>query len=71
MACFAKRFTVFEDLHLTFHIGNEKAWQDPRWDDYLEHNKNECRRILVDFDQKHGPFDRSQLPGRFFLQLEK
>ncbi|MCX6583932.1 MAG: hypothetical protein NT166_27465 [Candidatus Aminicenantes bacterium] len=71
MACFAKRFTVFEDLHLTFHIGNDKVWQDPQWDDYLEHNKSECRRILVDFDQKYGPFDRTKLPGRFFLQLEK
>jgi hypothetical protein len=71
MACFAKQFAVFEDLHLTFHIGNDKVWQDPQWDDYLEHNKNECRRILVDFDQKYGPFDRTKLPGRFFLQLEK
>jgi hypothetical protein len=71
MACFAKQFTVFEDLHLTFHIGNDKVWQDPQWDDYLEHNKNECRQILMDFDQKYGPFDRTKLPGRFFLQLEK
>jgi hypothetical protein len=71
MACFAKRFTIFEDLHLTFHIGNDKVWQDPQWDDYLEHNKNECQRILMKFDRKYGPFDRCQLPGRFFLQLEK
>lgn len=71
MACFARQFRIFEDLHLTFHIGNDKIWQNPQWDDYLAHNKNECRQILVDFDQIYGPFDRTKLPGRFFLQLEK
>ncbi len=71
MACFANRFTVFEDLHLTFHVGNRKAWQAPQWDDYLEHNKNECKKILEDFDRQYGPFNRTKLPGRFFLQLEK
>ena len=71
MACLARQFRIFEDLHLTFHIGNDKVWQDPQWEDYLAHNKNECRRVLLDFDRKYGPFDRSQLPGRFFLQLKK
>lgn len=71
MACFAKRFTVFEDLHLTFHIGNEKAWKNPQWEDYVKHNKNECKKLLEDFDRQYGPFDRNQLPGRFFRQLEK
>ncbi|MCU0285058.1 MAG: hypothetical protein MUF15_01545 [Acidobacteria bacterium] len=70
MTCFAKQFEILEDLHLTFHIGNEKAWKDPLWDDYTEHNKNECRRILRKLDRKYGPFDRSKLPGRFFSQLE-
>lgn len=71
MACFARQFNVFEDLHLTFHIGNEKAWKNPQWEDYIKHNKNECRRILEKFDQKYGPFDRTKLPGSFFTQLEK
>jgi len=69
MSALAKKFEIFTDLHVTFHIGNKKAWKAPPWDDYLEHNKNECRRILEDFDLKYGPFDRSGLPGRFFSRL--
>lgn len=66
MACFAKRFHIFEDFHLTFHIGNDRVWKVPQFDDYTEHNKTECKKILEVFDKKHGPFDRNILPGRFF-----
>ena len=69
LAALAKKFEIFSELHATFHIGNEKAWQAPQWDDYREHNKNECRTILTEFDQKYGPFDRKGLPGRFFSRL--
>ncbi len=69
MACLAGKFRVFKDLHLTFHIGNEKAWQQSRFTDYIEHNKSECKKILLEFDGKYGPLDRAQLPGRFFLNL--
>lgn len=69
MSCFASKFIIFEDLHLTFHIGNEKSWQVSQYDDYLEHNKNECRKVLTEFDQQYGPFDRQELPGRFFSRL--
>jgi hypothetical protein len=70
MACFTNRFKVFDDVHLTFHIGNEKSWQSRQFEDYLQHNKNECRNILTDFDKKYGPFNRNALPGRF-LRLEE
>jgi len=70
MACLAKNFNVFADLHLTFHIGNEKVWRSGAFDDYTEHNKNECCKILLAFEKKYGPFDRKQLPGRFLNQLE-
>jgi hypothetical protein len=69
MAALAKKFEVFTELHITFHIGNNKAWQSPQFDDYLQHNKNECRKVLTEFDQKYGPFDRQELPGRFFSRL--
>jgi hypothetical protein len=65
MACFARQFKIFEDLHLTFHIGNEKTWKTPQFEDYTEHNQAECKRILLDFDKKYGPFRRDQIPGHF------
>jgi len=69
MAALAGTFEIFTQLHATFHVGNDKAWQSPRWSEYLEHNRNECRSILKEFDQKYGPFDRQGLPGRFFSRL--
>jgi hypothetical protein len=69
LAALAKKFEIFTELHATFHIGNQKTWQTPQWNDYLEHNKNECRIVLEEFDRKYGPFDRSKLPGRFFTKI--
>jgi hypothetical protein len=69
LAALAKKFEIFTGLHATFHIGNRKTWQAPQWVDYLEHNRNECRIVLEEFDRTYGPFDRSQLPGRFFPLL--
>ena len=71
MAALAKKFAVFTDWHATFHIGNDKAWKATELDDYVEHNRNECRRILTEFDAKKGPFDRKGMPGRFFRKLDK
>ena len=71
MACFAKEFKIFEDLHLTFHIGNERLWKSGRFEDYTRHNREECERILINFEKKYGPFKRDEFPGRFFRLLEK
>jgi hypothetical protein len=71
MACFAKKFKIFEDLHLTFHIGNERLWKSDRFEDYTRHNREECKRILVNFEKKFGAFNRDEVPGRFFRLIEK
>jgi hypothetical protein len=46
LICKAKKFNLFEDLHLTFHIGEVREWQDERFKDYVEHNEREALRIL-------------------------
>ncbi len=70
MACLAQRFTVFKDLHLTFHIGDERSWKTRQFDDYLEHNKSECKKILAAFEKQYGAFDREEFPGRFWRLLD-
>jgi hypothetical protein len=65
MATLATQFKVFTDLQMTFHIGDGRVWQTNEFSDYAEHNKEECRKTLVEFDKKYGPFDRKGLPGRF------
>jgi hypothetical protein len=69
MAALARRFKVFPDLQATFHIGDERVWNSDDFSDYTEHNKNECRKTLEEFDKKYGPFDRKRLPGRFLTKF--
>jgi hypothetical protein len=71
MACLARRFTIFTDLHLTFHIGNDKIWQQAEFSGYTRHNQVECKKILALFEARNGPLDRRGLPGRFYGKLEK
>lgn len=42
----AANFKIFEDLHLSFHLGDDRAWKIPQFSDYDEHNQNELLRIL-------------------------
>jgi hypothetical protein len=69
LAPLAKRFKVFKDLHMTFHIGDERVWGSGEFSDYAAHNKEECRKTLLEFDEKYGPFDREGLPGRFLTKF--
>jgi len=42
----ATKFYEFRDLHLTFHLGNDRAWKSPELSDYLAHNEAELIRIF-------------------------
>jgi len=42
----AEKFKEFQNLHLTFHIGDEVVWRDEKYSDYFIHNKNEAYRVL-------------------------
>lgn len=69
MATFAKNFRIFTDMRATFHIGNDQIWKNPLFEDYIEHNKNECREIMMDFSNRYGPF-RHKILRRFFSKME-
>lgn len=47
----AKKFKEFKDLHLTFHIGEDKKWQDPKFKDYNDFNRGEATRVLKELDK--------------------
>lgn len=42
----AKNFRHFKELHLTFHIGNERSWRPNKYIDYERHNRAVAREIL-------------------------
>jgi hypothetical protein len=46
LACQATHFAQFRNLHLTFHIGNERAWKREEFRDYFAHNKQAAIRAL-------------------------
>ena len=70
-ACLAAGFTVFTDLHATFHIGNQQSWKSELLSDYLAHNRREAGTILAELERVHGPFDPGGFPARFKRQLER
>ncbi|MFI5294013.1 MAG: sulfotransferase [Thermodesulfovibrionales bacterium] len=43
---FSTNFNVFEDLHLTFHRGDERPWQGNEHNSYNRHNEQELVKIL-------------------------
>ncbi len=54
LIAYAKSFKEFKNLHLTFHIGNERRWKDPLYEDYVQHNKTEAMKVLQLLDKRTG-----------------
>jgi hypothetical protein len=52
----AKHFYEFKKLHLTFHIGNDKAWKADHLSDYELHNRKEAAGVLQTLNDRFGPF---------------
>ena len=54
----AQRFQHFKNLHLTFHIGDDRIWDAQSLADYSAHNLNVFRSLLRRYSQ-----DLSKLAG--------
>lgn len=65
MIAFSRTFQEFSDLHLTFHIGDERQGLDSRYADYNAHNTRELMKILTTLEKENGPFKRNSIPGSF------
>jgi len=48
----AQRFQHFKELHLTFHIGDDRTWDADKWADYSAHNLNVFRGLLRRYSQE-------------------
>ncbi|HEY9645069.1 MAG TPA: hypothetical protein V6C88_01800, partial [Chroococcidiopsis sp.] len=49
----AQKFHEFSDIHLTFHLGNDRYWKSPELIDYFEHNEAELIRIFKQYAEQH------------------
>jgi hypothetical protein len=47
----AHRFERFNNLHLTFHIGDERIWHNDKWADYSAHNERVLRRVVHQYKE--------------------
>ena len=65
MVAYSGKFREFSDMHLTFHIGDDRAWRNPAFADYDSHNTRELTALLAAIEAEVGPFPRSSIPGRF------
>jgi hypothetical protein len=55
----ANNFKLIEDAHLTFHMGDDQSWNNPEFNDYYEHNKQEFLKTLALLEEEYGEFDKS------------
>ncbi|MFC2146251.1 hypothetical protein ACFLRT_02710, partial [Acidobacteriota bacterium] len=53
LLAYSKKFKEFKNLHLTFHLGQNKPWKNPGLKDYDDFNKNEARKVLQYLNRKH------------------
>lgn len=51
LAVNSKRLKIFKDLHLTFHLGDDRAWKKSEFSGYDHHNLNELKGIVVSFKE--------------------
>jgi hypothetical protein len=57
----AERFRLATDLALTFHLGDDKPWNDPRFADLSRFNRGQLDRVIARLHPRLGAVD-SVLP---------
>ncbi len=57
MVCFSQKFREFNNLHLTFHIGDDVDWRKAEYDDYLQENHREYLTIFTRLESENKRFE--------------
>lgn len=47
LACFSHSFEILKDIHLTFHLGEDKAWKHSKFDDYRKYNHLAAQNVYI------------------------
>jgi len=71
LALVAASFTELTDRHMTFHIGDDRTWTGRAQSGYWEHNRRQLQLTLRKLESRFGRMDRRQMPGRFWLAVDK
>ena len=63
LATHANRYHLLQDVHLSFHLGDDQTWRNGEFDEYRVFNEAEGLKALRALDEQYGPFDRNAVPG--------
>jgi hypothetical protein len=67
----ARKFILYEDQYLTFHIGDRTTWRNPRYVSLEKHNERELIRILgVYYKHEESPLVE-QLKEMYFYHVKR
>ena len=61
----AENFKEFKNEHLTFHLGDDKAWNSSLLDDYRQYNYQQLMIQLRKLEDVFGSFPEGSAPARF------
>lgn len=69
LICHSDNFRIFDNSHLTFHLGDEMSWKNPDFNDLHEHNEMELHKILLEY-QAERLFRNKPLVQNFLEEIE-
>jgi hypothetical protein len=61
----ARNFRQFTREHLTFHLGDDRAWNTGERKEYALHNRREALRLLRAMEQQGKPFPPKSPPAAY------
>jgi len=70
LICNSNNFRIFDNSHLTFHLGDDRSWQNPDLNDLHEHNDKELHKILLGYEAEKL-FQDKPLVQRFLQDIER
>ena len=69
LIAWSEKFKLFSDLHLTFHLGNNKQWTDQKYEDYQRFNTEQIVSILHNLVRGPQPPPNRKALVEFLTQL--
>lgn len=67
----ARRFRIFDNKRLTFHIGDDRSWKASAFNDYDTHNEHELVRILESLLPSETVFHGADLRKIFLFHRDR
>ena len=64
LLCTSERFTILENCHMTFHLGDDRSWKRPEYADYDSFNNDQVGDVLKFFESK-GQLAKHEYISRF------